>query len=180
MTHLGSGWNMHIFQILLGIAVLFFGRRLFWLFVGTAGFVFGMRIAALLIHGRPGWAALVIAIVAGLFGALFAVFLQRFAIAVAGFMLGGYVLPVILGELGWGAGYSYWVLFLVGGIAGLFLVSVLFDWALIILSSISGAVLILEPLHAGMTVNRPLIALLIAIGIVAQARLIRKDPGRRR
>jgi hypothetical protein len=179
MIHTIAGWNMDIFEIILGLGMLFFGRRLFWLFVGAAGFLVGAHVADFLLHGKPEWTTLAIAIVAGLLGALFAVFLQRIAIAVAGFVLGGYVLPVILGQMGWRSGHSYWIMFLAGGIAGLFLVSVLFDWALIILSSVSGAVLIIEPLHAGMQVKRLLIVLLIAAGIAAQAGLLRKGRKRR-
>jgi hypothetical protein len=179
MIHTVSGWDMHIVEILLGIGMLFFGRRLFWLFVGAAGFIFGMRVAAFLLHGRPEWTTLAIAVAAGLLGALFAVFLQRAAIAVAGFVLGGYALPVILGQMGLRSGHSYWILVLAGGIAGLLLVSLLFDWALIILSSVAGAVLIIEPLRAGLHIKRLLFVLLIAIGIAVQAGLMREGGKRR-
>jgi hypothetical protein len=173
---------MHILGILIGTSMLFFGRRLFWLFVGTAGFIFGIHVARLLLHGRPEWAVIALALTAGLLGALLVIFLQRLAIAVAGFVLGGYVLPGFLGQLGWGTEHSYWILVLIGGIAGLLLVSVLFDWALIILSSVSGAVLILEPLHlhAGMPAKRLLVALLIAAGIAVQAGVMRNDSRRGR
>jgi hypothetical protein len=179
MTDPVSGWNTKMVEILLGSGMLFFGRRLFWLFVGVAGFIFGMRVAVFLLHGRPEWATLAIAIGAGLLGALFAVFLQRLAIAVAGFVLGGYGLPVMLGQLGWGAGHSYWILVLAGGIAGLLLVSLLFDWALIILSSVAGAVLILGPFPAGLHARRLLVVLLIAVGIALQAGLMRESRKRR-
>src|SRR5512135_937582 len=139
--------NVHILSILVGIAMLVLGRRLFWLFVGAAGFIFGMHVAGQFLHGRPEWMMLLFAIAAGLIGALFAVFLQRLAISVAGFFLVGYVLTRMLAEFGWKTGHYHWVLFLAGGIAGLLLVSSLFDWALIILSSISGAFLLLQPLH---------------------------------
>ncbi len=170
---------MHIFEIILGISMLIFGRRLFWLFVGTAGFIAGMHFAVSFLHGATGWTALAIAVMAGLLGALFAIFLQRLAIAVAGFVLGGYVLPVILREFGLLSGYSHWILFLIGGIAGLLLVAVLFDWALIIISSMSGAALIIDHLHAGMYFRGLLFALLMTVGIIVQAGLMRKDPRRR-
>jgi hypothetical protein len=171
---------MHILRILIGTSMLFFGRRLFWLFVGAAGFIFGIHAARLLLHSGPEWTTIALALAAGLLGALLAIFLQRFAIAVAGFILGGYVLPGILGQLGYGSGHSYWLLVFMGGIAGLIFVSVLFDWTLIILSSVSGAVLIIEPLHlhAAMPARRLLAALLIAAGIAVQAGLMRNDSRR--
>jgi hypothetical protein len=170
-----SFWNIRVPEILLGIAMLLFGKRLFWLFVGTAGFIVGTHLATLLPYSRPGWVTLAIAVAAGVLGAFFAIFLQRLAIAFGGFALGGYVLPRILAALGVGAGYSYWVLFLAGGIAGLFFVAVLFNWTLIVLSSISGAILILQPFHAGMHAKRLLLVLAIAIGIAAQTGLMRDD-----
>jgi hypothetical protein len=173
---------MDILRIVIGASMLFFGRRLFWLFVGAAGFIFGIHAARLLLHGGPEWAAIALALAAGLIGALLAIFLQRFAIAVAGFVLGGYVLPGILGQLGWGTEHSHWIPVFIGGITGLILVSVLFDWALIILSSVSGAILILEPfhLHAGMPAGLLLVVLLIAAGIAVQAGLMRNATQRRR
>ena len=49
--------NMDIVNIVLGLVVLFFGRKLFWLFVGYVGFaagfyytqqIFGTRLGRLL------------------------------------------------------------------------------------------------------------------------------------
>jgi hypothetical protein len=168
--------NGHILSILVGIALLVLGRRLFWLFVGAAGFIFGMHVAQQFLHGRPEWMTLLLAIAAGLIGALFAIFLQKIAICVAGFFLGGYVLTKMAAEFGWSAGQYHWIVFLVGGIAGLLLISGLFDWALIILSSISGAILLLQPLPPAVAMKRPLFIVLAAAGIIIQAALMRGWP----
>jgi hypothetical protein len=173
---------MRILGILIGTSMIFFGRRLFWLFVGAAGFIFGIHVARLLLHGQPEWAVVALALSAGLLGAFLAIFLQRSAIAAAGFVLGAYVLSWFVGRQGWETEHLYWIMVLVGGIAGLLLVSVLFDWALIILSSVSGAILIVEPLdlHGGMPVRLLLGSLLIAAGIGIQAGLMHNDsPGGR-
>ncbi len=170
--------NVHILTVLVGISMLVLGRRLFWLFVGAAGFIFGLHVAGQFLHGRPEWMMLLFATAAGLMGAVLAVFLQRLAISVAGFFLGGYVLSRMVAEFGWRAGHYHWILFLAGGIAGLLLVSALFDWALIILSSVSGALLLLQPFHAGMPGKRLLFAVIIAAGIIIQAGLMHRS-GRR-
>ncbi len=166
--------NVHILSILVGISLLVLGRRLFWLFVGAAGFIVGLHAAEQFLHGRPEWMLLLLAIAAGLMGALLAVFIQKLAIIVAGFFLGGYVLTRMLAEFGLAAGHPHWIIFLIGGIVGLLLVSALFDWALIVLSSISGAILLLQPLHADMTAKRLLLVVLIAAGIIIQAGLMHK------
>ncbi len=43
---------MVILEILLGIALLVAGHRLFWLFVGAMGFILGLFLAALVLK-RP-------------------------------------------------------------------------------------------------------------------------------
>ncbi len=67
-----------IVHLLLGIVLLLLGRRLFWFFVGVAGFLVGMNIAEQFVVGPPG-TNLLIAIVAGILGAVIAIFLQKVA-----------------------------------------------------------------------------------------------------
>lgn len=130
-------------QVLVGLAVLFFGRRLFWLFVGAAGFLFGITIAPQLIGDQPAWLALLIAVVIGLAAALAAVFLQRLMVALAGFVVGGTIAITLLPLLGVPlAERTTIVAFILAGIVGAVLVAVTFDWALILLSSLSGAYLL--------------------------------------
>ena len=57
---------MSIINVLAGIAVLVFGRKLFWLFVGCMGFLAGIDIATRFFSGQPDWMVLVIAIAAGI------------------------------------------------------------------------------------------------------------------
>ncbi|MGA7216503.1 MAG: hypothetical protein WBX20_20055, partial [Terrimicrobiaceae bacterium] len=71
-------------QILAGLALLLFGRRLFWVFVGVIGFIAGMRFGAEVVKGQPEVVILLIAVAMGLLAALLAVVLQRVAVAVAG------------------------------------------------------------------------------------------------
>ena len=81
--------SVTIVGVLIGIAILFFGRRLFWLCVAAVGFAVGVEIAPLLVNGPSSLLALVIALVFGVLGALLALFLQKVAIAVLGFLAGG-------------------------------------------------------------------------------------------
>jgi hypothetical protein len=166
---------MTIFRILAGLALLTLGRKLFWLFVGVVGFVFGISLATLFFHGQPDWMILVIALVAGLLGVLFALVLQQVAIALAGFIAGGYLLVSLLNQVGWEAGQLYWLPFVIGGVIGAVLVLALFDWALIILSSLTGAMIIVQALHFGPTITVLLFIVLFIAGIVTQASLMRRE-----
>jgi hypothetical protein len=164
---------MIVLRILAGIALLLMGRRLFWLFVGLIGFISGLQIGAHFFSGQPEWMVLAIALVAGVMGAVLAVFLQRFAIVIAGFLAGAYSVVILLNVWGWGTSGFDWVLFLIGGIVGALLMGVLFGWALIILSSIVGAGLITEMLHVDRWITTLLFIALFIAGVVIQSRLLK-------
>ena len=70
-----------IVGVVIGVVILFFGRKLFWLCVAAGGFAVGMEIAPLLVNDASSLLALVIALVFGVLGALLALFIQKVAIA---------------------------------------------------------------------------------------------------
>src|SRR6202040_2527735 len=81
--------SVPIISALIGAVILLFGRKLFWLFVAAVGFAAGVEFAPHLIHEPSPLLALTLALVLGFVGALLAIFLQKIAIAVAGFLAGG-------------------------------------------------------------------------------------------
>ena len=167
-----------ILSILVGAALLLLGRRLYWLFVAGAGFVIGATLAAEFLQAQPAWAQLLVAVAAGLVGLLLALFLQRVAISVAGFVAGGYVLASLVSAIATIGTGTYWVLFVIGGTVGALLVAALFDWALIILSALMGAGLIVEAAPVTQPWNLVLYLGLAAVGVLTQAGLV-GDRGRR-
>lgn len=160
---------MTIFLIVLGAILLLVGRKFFWFFVGAVGFIAGVALVPLFLPGQPEWLFLLIALFAGLVGALIAVFLQGLAIWIGGFLAGGYLTLSFLNYLNLQIGSLAWVPFVLGGIIGAALVIVLFDWALIILSSLTGASLVVQNIQfTGYTATWVFFVLLI-VGIVVQA-----------
>lgn len=166
---------MTIINVLAGTAVLVFGRKLFWLFVGCIGFVAGIDIATRFFSGQPDWMVLMIAIAAGLVGALLAIFLQRLAIAVVGFSAGGYLVMYLVNIFGWDPGHLFWVPFIAGGLAGALLLYFLFDWTLIFFSSITGAHLITQSIHLGPLITGFLFMGLFILGFMVQATLMKRQ-----
>ncbi len=157
------------FKILEGIALLTLGRKLFWLFVALIGFQAGAFVAARVFTHQPEWIALVFAIGVGIIGALLAIFLQQLVVAAVGFLAGGYLSVALLEMSNLDSGALTLPAFVIGGIIGAVLVVTLFDWALIVLSSLAGALTLTEvflPRHA-----LALIALvgLFIIGVTIQA-----------
>ena len=166
---------MAILNILIGVGLLFFGRKAFWLFVAGAGFVAGLALANRLFQG-PEWVGVAIGLVIGLLAALLAVLVQRFAISLAGFLAGGYLalqflVPFFHLEHGW----LPWLAFVIGGIVGVILVGMFLDWALISLSSLAGAALIAEALNLQYGIAVVVFVILTVLGVVFQARELRKD-----
>src|SRR5881296_4631690 len=132
-------FSVAIIGALIGVVVLFFGRKLFWLCVAAVGFAGGVEIAPHLVHEPSPLLALAIALVLGLIGALLALFLQKVAIAVLGFLAGGKLAGAIAAAFLIHYGQHSTIIFLAAGIIGAILLLVLFDWALIIVSSLIGA-----------------------------------------
>jgi hypothetical protein len=61
-----------IILIVLGIAMLLIGRKLFWLFVGVVGFYFGYTLAGQFLPAESEVVVLVIGLMAGILGAILA------------------------------------------------------------------------------------------------------------
>ena len=162
-----------ILSVLIGAIILFFGRRIFWLCVAAVGFAAGMQVAPHLMHEPTPILQLSIAIVFGFIGALLALFLQKIAIAVAGFLAGGKLaMALVAAFLAEGARYPG-ISFIVGGIIGAILLLALFDWALIVMSSVVGAYLIGQTIVLPQTGATILFIGLAGLGIVVQAAAFR-------
>ncbi|HEX2996121.1 MAG TPA: hypothetical protein VHP14_14950 [Anaerolineales bacterium] len=163
---------LNVVNLILGGALLAAGRKLFWLFVGVAGFVTGIQLATRFWQGSDTL-TLVIGLAVGVIFALLAIFLQTIAIGIAGFFAGAYVLTMLAGMLGIGEGMVFWVVYIVGGILGVILVVFLFDWALITLSSLAGASLIVQA-FAPNAIGGLLFFVLFLAGVLFQGTLLRR------
>ena len=166
-----------ILQILFSIVPLLFGRRLFWVFVAVAGFLVGFALAGLLVSGQSELVHLLVGIIVGLIGGLLAAYFTKPMAAVGGFLGLSSAALLLAAPLGL-TGAGRWILFFVAGIIGALIVFALFDWALIINSSMSGAAGIVAGL-AGLFGGLPslihllLVIVLLVVGIVYQAREMR-------
>lgn len=159
---------------IVGIIVLFFGRRLFWLCVAAVGFATGVELAPHLVQQPSPLLALTFALVLGFIGALIALFLQKIAIAIAGFLAGGKLGVAMAAAFLLQSVHYYWLIFLVGGVIGAILLLVLFDWALIFLSSVIGAYLVQSLFALPPTGTAILFTVLVALGVVIQATSFRR------
>jgi hypothetical protein len=149
---------MNILNFLIGVILLVFGRRLFWLFIAMVGFVAGFQFTRQYLGIDPLWALWAVGLISGIAGALLALFFQRLAVGLGGFAAGGYI-ALHLASLA-GIAPMLWI-YLVGGVIGAVLMIFLFDWALILISSLAGASLIVQAISWV-----PLYEILLYLGLI--------------
>jgi hypothetical protein len=169
-----------LINAILGVGLLVAGRKLFWLFVAAAGFVLGAQVTIRTFHG-PDWLGLIVGIVVGLLFAALAIFLRVIAIGIAGFFAGASILLGLVELFNINVGGFSWLVYVVGGVIGIILVSLLFNWALITLSSLGGAALIVrEGVDAGLLqagLVSVVFIVLVILGLVIQGTALRREKG---
>lgn len=166
---------LNVINLILGGALLVAGRKLFWLFVGAAGFVTGVQLATRFWQGSD-LLTILVGLVIGVIFALLAIFLQAVLIGIAGFLSGGYVLTVLATMLGIdAAGATTWIVYIIGGIIGVLLVSFLFDWALITLSSLAGASLIIQAVFPQGAGGGLVFFILLLAGVLIQGAILHRE-----
>src|SRR5207237_5328573 len=128
--------SIPILSALIGAVVLLFGRKLFWLCVAAIGFAAGVTLASHIVSEPSALLQLTFAILLGFIGALLALFLQKLAIGLAGFLAGGrFAVGLVATFLAQYASH-YWLTFIIGGLIGAILLLMLFDWALFFIFSL--------------------------------------------
>lgn len=173
-----------LINIILGLPLLVLGRRLFGWFVGALGLVGGFLAGYLLsiryIDLDFNWLPFVVGTVLGVLGILIAVYMQRVAVVLAGFVAGILLTRELASDLlidlnvgmqiNTEALNSY--LPLLGGLVGCFLILLIFDWALMLLSSLVGAILLnrafFDLIQFKSEIRNILFFALVAVGLVVQ------------
>lgn len=168
-------------NVLVGVALLVLGRRLFWLFVAGLGFVAALQLAS---HFLPGGStstpALVIALVVGIMGAFAARFIQRLAVRLAGFLCGVVFALAVIHGLNVDMGLWTWAVALAAGLIGMLLATWAFGWALVLLSSGLGAGLIAANFELSSGIAVGVFTAALVTGVVIQSGLLgraRHSPG---
>jgi len=150
-----------------GALLLVAGRRVYWLIVGLVGFVVGFALAGEYLEG-PNWLIVVAGLGVGLLASGLAVFFQKIAVAVAGFLIGGLAVLWWAEQMNWGEPWWVWALGLAAGLLGTYLTRTVFEVALVVLSSVLGATFVLEALQRPTDEISPLLLVLVGAGIVIQ------------
>src|SRR5262245_46863293 len=109
----------------------------------------------------------VVGAAAGLIGALLAMLFQRVGFALGGFYAGGYAALILAERFAPGAVGG--ATFIIGGVVGALFAAWLMDWAIIVLSCLVGAVLVVTGLGLRGATGFVVYVVLAALGIALQA-----------
>ena len=170
---------MTILYLILGVVLLIAGRKLYWFFTAAVGMVGGIYLGGVVLEAQnEGW-QIAFAVIGAILGAILAVALQKLAIAVAGFLAGGFGAIFLWQALGFSSGNIEWVPFIIGGIIGTVLVAIAFEYGLIALTAWAGATLISQQLDIGGWVGvAAFTGLLIAGAVIQTVGLLSERKGR--
>lgn len=155
----------------LGVALLLFGRLLWYVFVIGAGFLAGRDLAHAMFRDERPNVVLIASVILGIIGGVLAIFAMKVALALAGFCAGGYLALAILQSFR--IQQHAWFPFILGGLVGAVLSLMVVDWAYVVLSALVGAsaisrVVIRQPMMQGL-----LFLALSVGGIVFQANMMK-------
>ncbi|HYB41711.1 MAG TPA: hypothetical protein VEL75_08075 [Candidatus Methylomirabilis sp.] len=164
-----------ISRLVVGVLLLVLGRRLYWLFVASIGFVCGLELGPRLLPHESEIVVLLIALGLALVGALVAVVGTKVVLGVTGFVTGGGIAALLLHKATIDSEFLVGLIYLVAGAIGAVLFLLLFNTALIVLSSLAGASLVAmsaeQLLGISATAAAALGVVLVVLGIVIQASL---------
>ena len=166
-----------------GLASILFGRKVFWLFVWIVGFIAGLTLSAILLDSITNLAFIISALF-GVICAIIVAFAKKMTIFLAGFLGGAYIFYTVATLIGLeGKAISIFIFFL-GGFIGSAFLALIFEWGLILISSIIGAILVTQTLLPlfGFLIYNTLVtfSFLAVIGIGFQGLAYQSDKGRRK
>jgi hypothetical protein len=163
-----------LIALLIGGALLFFGGRYYWLVAGGVGFLFGTNLGSAPDGGVVTGSAIAMGFLFGFIAAVASVFITKFALSISGFIMGGILMVRFIEAIGWDLGSTF-AAFLIGGILGFLLVIISQEWALIFLSVITGAAIVVNQLVADAANAQFVYILLVLVGFTFQLFMMRRN-----
>jgi hypothetical protein len=167
---------LSLVQFITGGLLLGAGKKLYWFFVGICGAVCGLFVSEIFFHPVGWWERVLVAFGFGAAFALLALVLQRLMVSIAGFIAGGYIMVSLTETLKLSVVNWTWIVFMIGGIVGILLVQVVFDLALVLITSFGGASLITRTIGLEGVKGTILLLILVLVGIIIQFARNRSNP----
>lgn len=162
--------EFEVIRLLLGGGLLFFGRKLLWIFVGAAGFMFGFTSLQRMAGDLKIWYYLAVGVICGIILVVLVRMLKNIAFGIGGFLLGAYFASGLMNVLQLDLGMLKWLVMLMVGAGGAALMLTLFDWSAVILSAGLGSLLLNQSLPLEPPASQIIFFGLLLLGLVMQIR----------
>lgn len=157
-----------IIYVGLGFMMLIAGRPLYYVFVGGIGCLVGVFLADKVFLFPPDVNAVAMPLILAAIGVLGALGFRRFAAGVAGFIAGGLLLNNLPYALGGQVQPVSPINFILAGAVATAMLIIIFDFAMIIISSITAVTYILGSMHLGNLDQGAMFLILTVFGIITQ------------
>ena len=161
---------MLIARGVLGAILLFLGHELNFLFGGGMAALVAIRLTPLLSPQWPAWSDTAFIIGLGVLAAAVIVINERVGYFLSGFLAGGFFLAEYYAP---GVLFIPLLPFIVGGVIGSLILGVFTEWALIIVSSMIGALYVTDLFTLSPTAETLVGAGLFIIGALTQVIIMR-------
>jgi hypothetical protein len=167
--------KLNALLLVIGLILVFLGRRVYLISIGILGFLGGLYLFTLFIGTAHDWRSLLFALLFGTVGSLLAFALHKAAWIFGGFCGGGVLVLYFSDATGISPVNSPVILFLIGGAVGAILFLVFLNWALITVTTLTGAVLITYQSHLTGGAAKILFVGLLVLGLLIQGKSLRSD-----
>ncbi len=164
---------MPAFNTAIGFVLVFAGCQIPWFFVGSAGFLLGDFIGVTFQPVEKSWDLFINDIKYGILASLASFLHQKTAVIIGGGLHCAFLIYNLPDFLGWKMNWFSWPYYVVAAIAGMVFVYYIKTYAILTISTFSGAVLIAQNTHLGSISPVFTLFTLIFLGIATQFILLR-------
>ena len=159
---------MAILYVGIGFMMLIAGRPVYSVFVGCISFLIGTYLADQIKVFPAEWNSFFIPMLFAIIGVVLTQTFKRWIARVAGFIAGGIMIINLPNVFGSGGYWTSPYLFAAAGIISVILLFFIYDFALIVLSSLMAVTLILSYMRVGNLDQGAMFLILAIFGIVTQ------------
>jgi hypothetical protein len=162
--------KLNALLLVIGLILVLLGRKVYLISIGILGFLGGLYLFTAFLGTAHDWRSLLFALLFGTVGSLLAFALHKAAWLFGGFCGGGVLALYLNDATGMFNVGSPVTLFLIGGGAGAILFLLVLDWALVLVTTLTGAALISWQSHLAGGAFQGLFFGLTAAGLLIQGR----------
>ena len=154
--------------IVMGFVILVTGYQLPWLFVACIGFITGHWLGQQPLIGLSGIPLITFSSGFAIIGGLLVTYIKKIMLVLAGFLAGVYICQYLPPALGWNSEWISWFVLAIGGLGAAAIIFIWQSLALIFVSSLVGATLVIQYIQIVRFPQVLLFVILFLFGITAQ------------